>query len=88
MKALAASADAWKLEVVKRSELHRFVVVPKRWVVERTLAWISRNRRPSRDYERHTRKAAAFVRFAMIRIIPRRLAKFTARRIQTSRKGS
>jgi hypothetical protein len=38
------------------------MVLPKRWIVERTLAWISRNRRLCRDYERHTRKAAAFVR--------------------------
>jgi transposase len=74
MKALVARTGAWKIEIVKRSELHRFVVLPKRWIVERTLAWISRNRRLARDYERHTRKAAAFVRFAMIRIMLRRLA--------------
>ena len=50
-------------------ELHRFVVLPKRWIVERTLAWISRNRRLARDFERCARTAAAFVRLAMIRII-------------------
>jgi transposase len=65
---------AWTLQIVKRSDLHRFVVLPKRWIVERTLGWISRNRRLMRDYERHTRKTAAFVRLAMIRIMLRRLA--------------
>src|SRR5829696_7046572 len=53
---------------------HRFVVLPNRWIVERTLAWISRCRRLARDYERHARKAAAFVRLAMIRLMLRRLA--------------
>jgi transposase len=69
-----AATGAWKLEIVKRSDLHRFVVLPKRWIVERTLAWISRNRRLARDFERHARKAAAFVRLAMIRLMLRRLA--------------
>ena len=50
--AAVAKSAAWTLEIVKRCELHRFVVVPKRWIVERTLAWISRNRRLARDFER------------------------------------
>ena len=74
MAALVARTGSWKLEIVKRSDLHRFVVLPRRWIVERTLAWVSRNRRLCRDYERHTRKAAAFVRLAMIRIMLRRCA--------------
>jgi transposase len=45
-----------------------------RAVVERTLAWISRNRRLARDYERHARKAATFVCLAMIRLMLRRLS--------------
>jgi transposase len=69
-----AKTGAWKLEIVKRSDLHRFVVLPKRWIVERTFAWISHNRRLARDFERHARKAAAFVRLAMIRLMLRRLA--------------
>lgn len=73
MEALVARTGPWKLQIVKRSDLYRFVVLPKRWIVERTLAWVSRNRRLSRDYERHTRKSAAFVRLAMIRIMLRRL---------------
>jgi transposase len=63
----------WTIEIVKRSELHRFVVLPKRWIVERTRAWLRRCRRLAKDFERHARKAAAFIRLAMIRLILRRL---------------
>jgi transposase len=60
--------------IVRRCDRHRFVVLPKRWIVERTLAWISRHRRLARDYERHARTAAAFVQLAMIRLMLRRIA--------------
>jgi IS5 family transposase len=73
--AAIAKSGTWKLEVVKRSELHRFIVLPKRWIVERTLAWISHNRRLARDFERYARSAAAFIRLAMIRIMLRRLTR-------------
>ena len=77
--ALAAKrTGSWIVEIVKRSELHDFVVVPKRWIVERTLAWISRNRRLCRDFERYAHTAAAFVRLAMIKIMLRRLTGSTA----------
>ena len=49
-------------------------VLPKRWIVERTFAWISRNRRLARDFERYATTVAAFIRLAMIRIMLRRLA--------------
>jgi transposase len=71
----AASTGSWIIEVVKRNELHKFVVLPKRWIVERTLAWISRNRRLVRDFERYARTVAAFIRLAMIKLMLRRLAK-------------
>ena len=74
MEAAVARAGLWELQIVRRRDRHRFVVLPKRWIVERTLAWISRRRRLARDYERHARKAAAFVRLAMIRLMPRRLS--------------
>jgi transposase len=70
-----AMTGSWTLEIVKRNELHRFVVLPKRWIVERTLAWISRNRRLARDFERYARTVAAFVRLAMIKLMLRRLTK-------------
>jgi transposase len=71
----AARTGSWIVEIVKRNELHKFVVLPKRWIVERTLAWISHNRRLARDFERYARTAAAFVRLAMIRIMLRRLTR-------------
>jgi transposase len=64
----------WRLHIVKRSDATGFEVLPKRWIVERTFAWISRNRRLARDFERYAATAAAFVRLAMIRIMLRRLA--------------
>ena len=64
-----------QIEIVKRTELHKFVVMPKRWIVERTFAWISRNRRLARDFERYASTVVAFVRLAMIRIMLRRLTR-------------
>jgi transposase len=65
---------AWRLQIVKRSDADGFAVLPKRWIVERTFAWISRNRRLARDFERYATTVAAFARLAMIRIMLRRLA--------------
>ena len=44
---------AWRLQIVKGSDAAGFEVLPKRWIVERTFAWISRNRRLARDFERY-----------------------------------
>ena len=52
-----------------------FVVLPRRWVVERTFSWISQNRRMSKDYERLPESAEAFNYVAMIRLMVRRLAR-------------
>jgi transposase len=73
METAIARTGTWTLQIVRRCDRHHFVVLPKRWIVERTLAWVSRCRRLARDYERHARKAAAFVRLAMIRLMLRRL---------------
>lgn len=73
MAKVVADTGCWTLQIVKRSDMHRFVVLPKRWIVERTFAWISRNRRLARDFERYARTVAAFVRLAMIRIMLKRL---------------
>jgi transposase len=73
--AAIAKTGSLKLEIVKRNEPHRFVVLPKRWIVERTLAWISHNCRLARDFERSARSAAAIVRLAMIRMMLKRLTK-------------
>ena len=77
MAATVATTGCWKLEIVKRTDAHRFVALPKRWIVERTFAWISRNRRLARDLERYARTVVAFVRLAMIRIMLRGSVKLT-----------
>lgn len=63
------------LTVVKRSDdVSGFVVLPRRWVVERTLSWLMRSRRLCRDYERTDAHARAWVHWSMIGIMTRRLA--------------
>jgi putative transposase len=51
-----------------------FVVLPRRWVVERTFSWIAQNRRMSKDYERLASSSEAFIYVAMSRLMVRRLA--------------
>jgi transposase len=75
MAKVVAATGTWQLEIVKRSELHKFVILPKRWIVERTFAWIGRNRRLARDFERYASTVVAFIRLAMIRIMLRRLTR-------------
>jgi putative transposase len=65
----------WVLQTVLRPVgVKGFVVLPKRWIVERTFAWLARNRRTVRAYEKTTLSSEAFVHLAMIRIMARRLA--------------
>ena len=64
------------VEIVKRpDDLHTFKVLPRRWVVERTLAWITRSRRTIRDYERLPAHHETMVHWSMIIIMSRRLGK-------------
>lgn len=63
------------LEIVKRSDDAKgFQVLPRRWVVERTFGWLTRNRRLARDYERLTANSEAMIKIAMIRLMAIRLA--------------
>ena len=78
MSLVVRRTGAWKLEIVKRSDAKGFEVLPKRWIVERTFAWISRNRRLARDFERYAATVVAFIRLAMIRIMLRRLVAASA----------
>lgn len=65
-----------RLAVVKRpSDQHYFQVEPKRWLVERTFAWLSHARRLAKDYELYLKSSAAMVYAAMIRIQLRQLAQ-------------
>jgi len=62
------------VEIVKRSDQAKgFVVLPKRWVVERTFAWLGRCRRLAKDWENLNRSALAFLRLASIRLMLRKL---------------
>lgn len=67
----------WTLEIVKRNEQKGFYVLPRRWVVERTFAWIGRCRRMSKDYEELTENSEAMIQIAMIRLMLKRLATET-----------
>ena len=66
------------VEIVKRSDATRFVVLPKRWIVERTIAWLNRCRRLAKDWERPNRNALAFLRWASIRLMVRKLCQSPA----------
>ena len=75
-KALKRVLRRVKLEIVKQSDTARgFVVLPKRWIVERTIGWLNRCRRLAKDWENLNRKALVFLRLASIRLMVRRLCK-------------
>jgi transposase len=62
------------IEIVIRSDQAKgFVALPKRWIVERTLAWLNRCRRLAKDFENRIRYAAAFLHLASIRLMVRKL---------------
>jgi transposase len=73
----AVQADAGiPLEIVKRSNTAKgFVLLPKRWIVERTFGWLGRCRRLAKDFEHLTRSHVGFVILAMIRVMSRRIAR-------------
>jgi putative transposase len=77
---LMAWAKEWakegvKIDWQKLMPPQGFVVLPRRWVVERTFSWLSQNRRMSKDYERLTATSEAFIYVAMTRVMVRRLAR-------------
>jgi transposase len=63
------------VRIVKRTQAHTFTVLPRRWVVERTLGWLMRYRRLARDYERRPEHHEAMIYWATIWIMTRRLAR-------------
>jgi putative transposase len=77
-KLLDALADLgrWTIEIVTRSQnVGTFKAEPKRWVIERTLAWLGRHRRLAKDFEATIASAEAWVLIASVRILSRRLAR-------------
>jgi putative transposase len=68
----------WDLEIVELSssaDTENFTVLPHRWIVARTLGWLLRNRRLSKDYERLVQTSETFIEVAMIRLVFRRLGR-------------
>ncbi|MGH6915753.1 MAG: IS5 family transposase [Geminicoccales bacterium] len=73
--ASAAARERLRLEIVKRpADLRGFEVLPRRWVIERSFAWLGRNRRLTRDFERLIEVSTAMVVLAIIQLLIRRLA--------------
>ena len=60
------------VQIVKRSELHKFAVIPKRWVVERSFAWLDKNRRLWKNCERHLHTSLQFIHLAFLGLLLRR----------------
>ncbi len=72
--ALARLLPDLETEIVKRSDqVKGFVALPKRWIVERTIAWLNRCRRLAKDWENLNRNALAFLKLASIRLMLRKL---------------
>ena len=66
----------WTLEIIKRNDdVTGFSVLPKRWIVERTFAWLGRYRRLSKDYEALPESSESMILIAMINLMSRRLSK-------------
>lgn len=69
-----AMTGGWVLEIVKRTDkLPKFIVLPKRWIVERTFGWLGRYRRLSKDYELTTSSSESMIYIAMINLMLHRL---------------
>lgn len=66
----------WTIDIIKRSDKAKgFEVLPRRWVVERTFAWLNRNRRLAKDFEQTIASAAAWLFLASIQMMIRRIAR-------------
>jgi transposase len=74
----AARTLGLTLKVIKRSDdVSGFTVLPRRWIVERSIAWLMRSRRLTRDYETHTASSEAMILWSMTMLMSRRLARRT-----------
>ena len=75
MKTIMAQVD---VAIVKRSDQAKaFTILPKRWVVERTFAWLNRNRRLAKDFEATVGSGEAWIYLASVQLLARRLARST-----------
>ena len=77
--AAVAGTGRWRLEIVSRGDAEGFVPLAKRWIVERTFAWLGRCRGLAKDFENLAVNALAFLCLGMIRLMLRRLARASDR---------
>ena len=78
LAAALAGHGQWQIEIVKRSDRATgFQLLPRRWVVERTFAWLNRNRRLAKDFETKTVSSEAWIYLASVQLLTRRLARTT-----------
>lgn len=68
-----ALAESVTVQIAKRSELHKFAIIPKRWVVERSFAWLEKSRRLWKNCERKLNTSLQFIHFAFLGLLLRRL---------------
>jgi len=74
LRDVLAGRGQWKLEIIKRSDRAKgFEILPRRWVVERTFAWLGRNRRLAKDFEKTIASATAWLLVASIQFLTRRI---------------
>ena len=77
LRAALKGQGGWTVEIVKRSDTAKgFEVLPRRWVVERTFAWLGRSRRLAKDWETSLETSTAWTFIASIKIMTRRLATY------------
>jgi transposase len=75
LKTALEKLGKWTIEIVKRSDAAKgFVLLLRRWVVERTIAWLNRNRRLAKDFERTIESAVTWRYIASVKLLSRRLA--------------
>ena len=73
---LPAAFGRWRIEIVTRPKHGRgFKPLPKRWIIERTFAWLTRNRRLAKDFEGSIASSQAWVLIASVQLLSRRLAR-------------
>ncbi len=75
LRAALSNAGKWTIQIIRRSDrVKGFEVLPRRWVVERTFAWLGRNRRLAKDFERSIQSSTAWLLLASVQMITRKIA--------------
>jgi transposase len=80
-----AQPGKWRIEIVKRGDQSTgFHVLPRRWVVERTFAWLNRNGRLAKDFEATVASREAWIYLASVQLLARRLARSTTNSVSAN----